>query len=812
MKQFQYLILFSIVFVSHTFAQFVDIPDANLRTAIIDALKLPRGAHVTEEHMRQLTELDLLKPYRGVHNLSGLEFAINLTFLRINDNPISDLRPIAGLTNLKTLMMEEVPEADINVLGGLVNLEHFDVGHCNFKEINVVANFKQLKILAISENRIVDISPVANLKQLKFLWAVGNEIEDITPLSELYNLRALDIYRNRIIDHSPVDNLSLEHFTYDQVCETLPEPLVPRLQNRNYPVLSSTFGSYFTDKPQLSRAENMALHDLVFTGPFIFNLSWRETSKSIDIAGGYLDHAIELRDQHLAVNPNMIFLVDIRMRSLWLDDYPEDWPHWIKDADGNIVRAWKHPYLPVNYGLIDFTHPVIQDRIVQRALAVARCGLFDGVFFDWWNDHDAVLRDTTDRSIVYIGNEAEQQARDNILARIRAATRPDFLIAGNVGTSKILRTGPMINGGHMETVFPNDRDDLEHPLTIIEDTLLWLDSNVRQPRINMIDTRSIPTQSPFSSDNLRWVRALTTLSLTHSDGYFFIGHERGHYWYDFWDADLGQPVGEKGQLYQETEGLYIREFTNGWAVYNHSGAERTVTLPELASGVASGVEGLEHTLPNLDGEMYLRVKPPNTADVNGDGVVNIFDLTLVAQAISTGDGEGDVNRDGVVNVFDLVQVAGALGGGGAAPSAFSSALSIISAADVERWLAGAQGLGVGDANLQRGIRFLQQLLETLTPKETALLPNYPNPFNPETWIPYRLAQEAEVAITIYDTKGTLVRRLVIGNQAAGYYAERGKAAYWDGRNEHGEAVASGIYIYQFRARDYVASRRMVIVK
>ena len=137
---------------------------------------------------------------------------------------------------------------------------------------------------------------------------------------------------------------------------------------------------------------------------------------------------------------------------------------------------------------------------------------------------------------------------------------------------------------------------------------------------------------------------------------------------------------------------------------------------------------------------------------------------------------------------------------------------MISAAAVERWLAGAQGLGVGDANFQRGIRFLEGLLAALTPKETALLPNFPNPFNPETWIPYRLAREMEVAITIYDTKGTLVRRLALGNQPAGYYAERGKAAYWDGRNEDGEAVASGIYIYQFRAGDYAASRRMVIVK
>ena len=220
-------------------------------------------------------------------------------------------------------------------------------------------------------------------------------------------------------------------------------------------------------------------------------------------------------------------------------------------------------------------------------------------------------------------------------------------------------------------------------------------------------------------------------------------------------------------------------------MYNHSGEAQVITLPEEAQGVASGLVKTEHALPNLDGEMYLRVKPANPADVNGDGVVN---------------------------VFDLVQVAGAIGDGGAAPSAYSRDPSIISAADVASWLAGAQGLGVGDANFQRGIRFLEQLLAALTPKETMLLPNYPNPFNPETWIPYHLAREAEVAITIYDTKGTLVRRLALGSQVAGYYAERGKAAYWDGRNERGEAVASGIYIYQFRAGDYAPSRRMVIVK
>ena len=100
----------------------------------------------------------------------------------------------------------------------------------------------------------------------------------------------------------------------------------------------------------------------------------------------------------------------------------------------------------------------------------------------------------------------------------------------------------------------------------------------------------------------------------------------------------------------------------------------------------------------------------------------------------------------------------------------------------------------------------------LTPKETALLANYPNPFNPETWLPYHLAHDAEVTLTVYDTKGVLVRQLDLGHQSAGYYTDRARAAYWNGRNESGESVTSGVYFYQLRAGDYSAIRRMVIVK
>ena len=98
------------------------------------------------------------------------------------------------------------------------------------------------------------------------------------------------------------------------------------------------------------------------------------------------------------------------------------------------------------------------------------------------------------------------------------------------------------------------------------------------------------------------------------------------------------------------------------------------------------------------------------------------------------------------------------------------------------------------------------------PAETALLRNYPNPFNPETWIPYQLAHAAGVTLTIYDTEGMLVRRLDLGYQQAGYYTNRTRAAYWDGRNHLGESVGSGIYFYHLRAGDYSTTRKMVILK
>ena len=225
----------------------------------------------------------------------------------------------------------------------------------------------------------------------------------------------------------------------------------------------------------------------------------------------------------------------------------------------------------------------------------------------------------------------------------------------------------------------------------------------------------------------------------------------------------------------------------------------------LASGSSDGTVLLWELSPTAE--------PPLLGDFNHDGVVDISDLAIVGSNFGlTGQNSADVNGDGVVNIFDLVTVAGMLGSVASAPSTYSQALANFTAAEVESWLTQAQQMALTDPVYLRGITVLKQLLAALLPEETVLLPNYPNPFNPETWIPYQLSRAADVQVTIYDTEGAIVRQLDLGYQAAGDYTDRSKAAYWNGRNESGESVVSGVYFYQIRAGDYSAMRRMVIVK
>ena len=185
----------------------------------------------------------------------------------------------------------------------------------------------------------------------------------------------------------------------------------------------------------------------------------------------------------------------------------------------------------------------------------------------------------------------------------------------------------------------------------------------------------------------------------------------------------------------------------------------------------------------------------------------------------------DVNGDGVASILDLILIAQGLGNttAASAPPLISPPRQVgmqaqareagrVNPAMIAAWIAQARLADDGSLAFKQGIENLENLLASLIPEETALFRNYPNPFNPETWIPYHLANDTDVSLSIYDMDGALVRELDLGHQRAGYYTDRSRAAYWDGRNTLGEPVASGVYFYQFRAGDYLKLRKMVILK
>ena len=221
-----------------------------------------------------------------------------------------------------------------------------------------------------------------------------------------------------------------------------------------------------------------------------------------------------------------------------------------------------------------------------------------------------------------------------------------------------------------------------------------------------------------------------------------------------------------------------------------------------------------------DAEYTISV-PTSTAarpawDVNEDGTVDGKDVDALIIAIVDGitDAKYDVNGDGKVDINDVVAVNANRDAEGAGAPARLGNLKL-SAGAVDRLQEQIDLLiATGDQSpaAMRTLIYLQQLLVMARPEKTQLLANYPNPFNPETWIPYDLAEPADVTLTIYGVNGQVVRELALGHQAAGIYQSRSRAAYWDGRNAVGEPVASGLYFYTLTAGDFSATRKMLIRK
>ena len=226
--------------------------------------------------------------------------------------------------------------------------------------------------------------------------------------------------------------------------------------------------------------------------------------------------------------------------------------------------------------------------------------------------------------------------------------------------------------------------------------------------------------------------------------------------------------------------------------------------------------GWKAELPNISSNVSLPNIPMLPWDIDNNGIVDIQDLLLVSSILGEETLEypnADVNKDGRINIIDLLLIAAHLGEScitSAPPTSLTASLDHIDS--ISEWLREAYQANDGTDVFRDAIANLEALIDNILPQQTKLLPNYPNPFNPETWIPYDLAQDSDVDIYIYDIRGQVIRKIRIGFQNAGSYRTKEQAAYWDGYNSSGERVANDIYFYSLNTDHIKATRKMTIRK
>ena len=801
---------------------------------------------------------------RDITPLAGLT---QLAALALYDNQIKDITPLTGLKRLEGLDLGGNQIKDITPLTGLTKLRGLGLATNHIKDLSPLARLRNLQALFLSCNQISNITPLTGLTKLEMLDLGENPITDTDRLKTLPKLTTLRLGGNpsdHYILRPPIkvpDLFIYFPITSQPVCptrdpkpetppqetspqetspqETPPQSLVSTSVNEAdlppiYWVDSESNTLYrLTDGevepllPNVQNATNLAID--------VMNdkLYWTEqtSNKTGNIRCANLDGTHPQLVKNLTSVPHDIAL-DTTGGKIYLTN------SWGKVQRFNVDGSDFQPNLITG---LDTPKRLVLDVLSSKVYWTEKSGRIRRANLDGSNIQDVVTGLATPMDITLFRNKiywAEKTGENQ--GEIRHATlngNPNpvtyttftqgFPVGiavdalentlywttsrGNIGRSSL-------DGSDFQ---PNLVTGLRAPSALVLNVEMPM--AVETPEILTTDAVLSILPSPVPSPT---IGEQLTLNVNIAGGKAVAGYQVTVQF----DATALRHVESRNGDYLPSGASFVPPVINRNRVTlaataltgmsNGDGALATLTF-EVVAAKASTLTLSDVLLSDSKGntvspqvESGQVTEPPKPKeDVNGDGVVNIQDLVLVASNFGEiGQNRADVNDDGIVNISDLVLVAGAFGTGAGAPSLDPSSLERLTTADVREWLSQAHQLNSISPTHQRGRLVLEQLLAALVPKETLLLPNYPNPFNPETWIPYQLVKAGNVKIIIYDAKGTVVRHMELGHQSAGYYASRSRAAYWDGRNTLGERVASGIYFYQLQTDDVSLLRKMIILK
>ena len=815
------------------------------------------------EHATQLERLDLA--YNQISDITLLVKLTNLTQLDLSGNEISDLSPFAKLTNLTQLDLAYNQISDINPLAKLTNLTQLDLAYNQISDITPLADLRQLEELRLKRNPIdgtslqkllrnnpnlkVDVQPVpglmpdANLAaevrgqlrlelgspltkhdlnrltvlfafnasitnitglehatQLKGLYLSGNQISDITPLTKLTQLETLDINFNEISDITPIaklTNLRRLDLHGNEINDTGP---IRQLLQRN---------------PNLKLDIDLDAGPKI-EGPWVWMIvptDQKSDGKATASEKDWLKAASKGRvtEQQMAINgarpgdiignkvwtlgkiapinknniPNTVNAIGlgtgdtinnhVAYGSISLNS-PRKQKTRMYVGSSQDVKVWLNGVLvhnnsgePPTGGYRDVASVTLkQGKNILLVAVYQTRGHWNG-FFGFKND--AVYSLSTTPTV-----------------HISEAQRPPmYWIATNAGTLHRLI------GDEVEDMLPNVQNVTSLAVDSAVRSLYWTEktgkrtgkikrANLDGSNIKLIkDLTSVPLNIALDSAarKLYLINAYGKIQRLNLDGSNF-------------QPNLITDLKSPNYLTLDVTGskIYWTEQTG-----NMTGKIQRANLDgtnvELLKALTSVPHGL--AIDPANNKLYLLNAYGKIQRLNLDG--SNFQPNLITdldapQSLAVDSVGGKVywieqgsirraNRNGK-NIQNVVS------GLGAPANIVLGSVPAATAAAPAR------------------VREM--------PAQTVLLANYPNPFNPETWIPYQLAEPSDVKITIYNTHGLVVRQLALGHQPAGTYTSRSRAAYWDGRNSQGERVASGIYFYQFQTDNVLSLRKMLILK
>ena len=837
----------------------VSIPDANLRAVIEERLSKTPGSPITTEEMARLTRIDAHE--RGIRDLTGLEHAVKLDRIEMERNSISDLSPLEGLIRLDNIKLRGNRITDVSPLANLNRLDWLGLEENQITDLSPLSGLIKLNGIGISGNPISDISPLSSLRSLEGLDARGTKISDFSALAQIPRFRWIEFGEDKSISELP----SLKGLTTLIRLEITDSSITDLSGLEELTQLTSLIlnGNLISDLSPL--AGLTSLNDLHLARNLISDVSSLKGLTGLKEL--YLDENLISDVSPLAGLTNL--------DELWLQNNAvSDFSPLEKLSEKIIIRAAENPGV-LHQGGPKITGPwlwvVIPDVQFERfrdtdllarasggdvtELKIARNGTTEGESVGeriWTSRKLAASGGNNINNMVQSLGMSDDDNRDGLVYGLVTLDSPreqeTSMFAGSDDSHKVWLNGELVTEKHWHS-HTDYQESFRVTLNQGKNILLVSVHNGGGGGWSGYFGFAPDTEYTLLSDGARFSLSTAKTQIKVGTTFTVSVQVEGATDLAGWQADMtfdpavirANTVKEGNFLQQNREKTLFQKGT----IVNKSGRISGIGAVRRAEDGVSGQGTLlsvkfrakaagktRLSLRNfqpasstgepistqpIDIIIVVQGKTPIPAwDVNKDGVTDAKDIQLVRAARGQSPPKNprtDVNADGVVNGRDVAVVTAHLGEGAepAAPSNVALPLGLTPEM-IEQTLDILRAEDDGSLPFQQGIANLEQFLASFVPEETAMLHNYPNPFNPETWIPYQLAESSDVTFHIYAINGVLVRTLNLGLQPAGIYQYRSRAAYWDGKNEAGEPVASGVYFYTLTAGDFTATRKMLIRK